>query len=116
MKKEYIIGGLALLGAIGVVAYLNKPKRNSEGFFNAIGKGFPNREPIIQIPSSFVRKGGFPSGCARYERFVTPIGSKYLKRKFIKSNVAGMPDQVSIEIFPITKQEFMMAFQSNAFC
>jgi hypothetical protein len=38
MKKEYIIGGLALLGAIGVVAYLLKPKaprRNSEGFFGA---------------------------------------------------------------------------------
>jgi hypothetical protein len=38
MKKEYIIGGLALLGAIGVIAYLNKPKRNSEGFFNASGR------------------------------------------------------------------------------
>ena len=30
MKKEYLIGGLAILGAIGVIAYLNKPKRNSE--------------------------------------------------------------------------------------
>ena len=39
MKKEYIIGGLALLGVIGVVSYLNKPKRNSEGFFGATGKG-----------------------------------------------------------------------------
>jgi hypothetical protein len=41
MKKEYIIGGLALLGAIGVVAYLLKPKaprRNSEGFFGASGR------------------------------------------------------------------------------
>jgi hypothetical protein len=37
MKKEYIIGGLALVGAIAVIAYLNKPKRNSEGFFNATG-------------------------------------------------------------------------------
>jgi len=37
MKKEYLIGGLAILGAIGVIAYLNKPKRNSEGFFNALG-------------------------------------------------------------------------------
>ena len=37
MKKEYIIGGLALLGVIGVVSYLNKPKRSSEGFFGATG-------------------------------------------------------------------------------
>jgi hypothetical protein len=117
--KKLLVGGLAVIGGIALVAYLLKqktPRRNSEGFFNAVGKGIPDRVPIIQIPSSFVRKGGFPSGCARYERFVTPIGGKYLKRKFIKSDVAGMPDQVSIEIFPITKQEFMMAFQSNAFC
>jgi hypothetical protein len=39
MKKEYIIGGLALLGVIGVVSYLRKPKRNSEGFFGATGMG-----------------------------------------------------------------------------
>jgi hypothetical protein len=38
MKKEYIIGGLALLGVIGVISYLNKPKRNSEGFFGANGR------------------------------------------------------------------------------
>jgi hypothetical protein len=38
MKKEYIIGGLALLGVVGVVSYLRKPKRNSEGFFGANGK------------------------------------------------------------------------------
>jgi hypothetical protein len=38
MKKEYIIGGLALLGIIGVVSYLRKPKRNSEGFFGANGR------------------------------------------------------------------------------
>jgi hypothetical protein len=40
MKKEYVIGGLALLGAIGVVAYLLKPKaprKNSDGFFGADG-------------------------------------------------------------------------------
>ena len=40
MKKEYILGGLALVGAIAVVAYLFKPKttkKNSDGFFNASG-------------------------------------------------------------------------------
>jgi hypothetical protein len=38
MEKKYIIGGLAIVGAIAVFAYLNKPKKNSEGFFNATGK------------------------------------------------------------------------------
>jgi hypothetical protein len=40
MKKEYIIGGLAIVGAVALFAYL-KPKatrRNSEGFFNLGGK------------------------------------------------------------------------------
>jgi hypothetical protein len=49
MKKEYIIGGLALLGAIGVIAYLSKPKRNSEGFYNATGRGI--------TPQTFSRQG-----------------------------------------------------------
>jgi hypothetical protein len=38
MKKEYILGGLALFGVIAIVSYLQKPKKNSEGFFNAMGK------------------------------------------------------------------------------
>jgi hypothetical protein len=41
MKKEYIIGGLALVGGIALVAYLLKPKgprRNSEGFFGVNGQ------------------------------------------------------------------------------
>jgi len=40
MKKQYIIGGLAIVGAIALFAYLKPkaPKRNSEGFFGANGK------------------------------------------------------------------------------
>lgn len=38
MKTEYIFGGLALLGVIAIIAYVQKPKRNSDGFFNAMGK------------------------------------------------------------------------------
>lgn len=37
MKTEYVFGGLALLGVIAIIAYVQKPKRNSEGFFNAMG-------------------------------------------------------------------------------
>jgi hypothetical protein len=39
MEKKYIIGGLAIVGAIALFAYL-KPtsaKRNSDGFFGANG-------------------------------------------------------------------------------
>ena len=39
MNKGYLVGGLAIVGAIALFAYLKpKPKRNSEGFFNAMGK------------------------------------------------------------------------------
>ena len=39
MKKEYIVGGLAIVGVIALFAYLKpKKKTNSEGFYNAVGK------------------------------------------------------------------------------
>ena len=40
MKKEYIIGGLAIVGAIALFAYLKPtaPRRNSDGFFGASGE------------------------------------------------------------------------------
>jgi hypothetical protein len=38
MKKEYIVGGLAILGGLSLLAYFkSKPRRNSQGFFNALG-------------------------------------------------------------------------------
>jgi len=37
MKKGYLVGGLAVLGAIALIAWYKKPKRNSEGFFGATG-------------------------------------------------------------------------------
>jgi hypothetical protein len=39
MKKEYIIGGLALVGVIAVIAWYNQPKKNKEGFYGASGCG-----------------------------------------------------------------------------
>jgi hypothetical protein len=39
MKKEYIVGGLAIVGAIALFAYLKpKKKLNSDGFYGANGK------------------------------------------------------------------------------
>ena len=37
MKKQYIIGGLALVGVITLLAWYNTPKKNKEGFYNATG-------------------------------------------------------------------------------
>ena len=38
MEKKYIVAGLAVLGVVAVIAYLNKPKKNKEGFYsNASG-------------------------------------------------------------------------------
>jgi hypothetical protein len=37
MEKKYIVGGLAVVGVVALITYLNKPKKNSDGFFNASG-------------------------------------------------------------------------------
>jgi hypothetical protein len=37
MNKQYIIGGLAIVGVIALIAYYNKPKKNSDNFYNATG-------------------------------------------------------------------------------
>lgn len=38
MKKQYIVGGLVALGALALFAYMKKPKKNSDGFYNAGGR------------------------------------------------------------------------------
>jgi hypothetical protein len=39
MEKKYIIGGLAIVGAIALFAYLKPKKRlNSDGFYGADGR------------------------------------------------------------------------------
>lgn len=38
MKKQYIVGGLVVLGAIALFAWYKKPKKNSDGFYNMYGK------------------------------------------------------------------------------
>jgi hypothetical protein len=37
MNKAYIIGGLAIVGAIALFAWYSKPNKNKEGFYNATG-------------------------------------------------------------------------------
>ena len=49
MEKKYIIGGLAVLGGLALIAYLRKPKRNSEGFFNATGTQSRNDASLLVL-------------------------------------------------------------------
>ena len=37
MKKGYLVSGLAIVGAIALLVWYSKPKKNSDGFFNASG-------------------------------------------------------------------------------
>ena len=37
MEKKYIIGGLALVGVIALIAWYNQPKKNKDGFYNTTG-------------------------------------------------------------------------------
>ena len=51
MQKKYIIGGLAIVGAVALFAYL-KPttsKRNSEGFFGANGRSSSTGRATVPV-------------------------------------------------------------------
>jgi hypothetical protein len=86
MKKEYIIGGLAIVGGLSLLAYLtSKPRRNSEGFFNAGGKDKGNVIGKPQLFESFNKKdpqfmGG---GCFQFYR---ATGSPYISKTYINEN------------------------------
>jgi hypothetical protein len=109
MKKEYIIGGLALLGVIGLVSYLRKPKRNSEGFFGATGNG--SSSSTDGLPDTFYRKDGFCKVCVKYERKPSPKGGLIYTKRLMPT-----PYTVSLEEFSITSDEFMIAFKKFQLC
>jgi hypothetical protein len=61
MEKKYIIGGLAIVGALALFAYL-KPtttKRNSEGFFGANGGTSRMKASLSSGSGCTVCEGGF---------------------------------------------------------
>jgi hypothetical protein len=37
MKKGYLVGGLAIVGVIALLAWYSKPKTDAQGFLNATG-------------------------------------------------------------------------------
>ena len=84
--KKLLVGGLAVIGGIALVAYLLKPKapkRNSDGFFNMSGFTPAPPQQILPIsrgncnlPDTFVRMvttnkdGIIKSYCARFDRII----------------------------------------------
>jgi hypothetical protein len=106
MKKEYIIGGLALLGVIGVISYLRKPKRNSEGFFGATGNGSSGTDGL---PNTFMRRTNPNKSCIVYTQNTQPDGSFFYGKHVQTSGVFNM-------VFLITKNEFKNAYYNLPKC
>ena len=112
MQKKYIIGGLAVVGAIALFTYLKpKKKLNSDGFYGAHGvSSFPNLTTNPFVPSSFTRQDRFCKVCVQYDKKPSPKGGfLYMKSLYNPNN------QIN-ELFSITEQEFTMAFTKNGFC
>ena len=139
--KKLLVGGLAVIGGVALVAYLLKPKaptRNSDGFFNAIGTKIGEKTPITPIeecnlPNNFVRRvvtnnnGVIKSFCGRYYRVVamTPTGKGFqyrlqpnipnllfYKGSFINQN--GTPIISSYQI--ISSSDYESAFINGQNC
>jgi hypothetical protein len=106
--KKIIVGSLAVIGGIALVAYLLKPKaprRNSEGFFNMSGfspkppiqQVSPTKEEFCNLPNNFTRvvmtkeNGKIKNFCGRYYRVVamTPKGKGFEYR--LQPNIPNTP-------------------------
>jgi hypothetical protein len=123
MKKEYIIGGLAIVGGLSLLAYFtSKPRRNSEGFFNAVGKKTINKQeiPSSLIPTFFRRRiftvsyGITKNYCANF--FIAPniLGTnQYLKQPFLVLNGIQVPVN-NPEV--ITYNQFLEAYKKFPSC
>jgi hypothetical protein len=99
MKKEYIIGGLAIVGGLSLLAYLtSKSRRNSEGFLEAVGSGAGDTKPIRAF-------WGMNNGvCTLYVSGMNPDGTK----AFFKSASDGTN---SYTLLPIGGAEFFASRQ-----
>jgi hypothetical protein len=99
MKKEYIIGGLAIVGGLSLLAYLtSKPRRNSEGFFEAVGGGAQDTKP------EWAYWGNKDGVCTLYVRGLNPNGIK----EFYKSASNGTN---TYQLMPITGSEYFNSRQ-----
>jgi hypothetical protein len=138
--KKLLVGGLAVIGGIALVAYLLKPKaprKNSEGFFNAVGKTAGEKTPILPIeecnlPNNFTRvvttkeNGIIKTFCGGYYRVVamTPKGkgfeyrltpnipnTLFYKGSFINQN--GTPIISSYQIIDSSSYEYQFINGQN---
>ena len=108
--KKILVGGLAVIGGIALVAYLLKPKTprlNSEGFFNMSGI---NSQTNPFIPNSFTRQDVFCKLCVLYEKTITPKGTTVYTKRLTSGNT------MSLEVFGITEEEFNLAFTKFGLC
>jgi len=109
--KKIIVGGLAVIGGIALVAYLLKPKaprRNSEGFFNAIGKGNSSIKNEFLLPNAFTRKPSLLNPCYIFSKRITPLGQTDYSAKPL-----GASDELASGI---TYQDFKNAFYNYPKC
>jgi hypothetical protein len=110
--KKLIVGGLAVIGGIALVAYLLKPKtprKNSEGFFNMGGSPIQGSTNLF-IPDSFTRQDRFCKLCVLYEKKINSKGLTEYTKRLTSGN------QMSLEVFGITEQEFNLAFTKFGLC
>ena len=111
--KKMLVGGLAVIGGIALVAFLLKPKaprRNSEGFFNAGGINIPNFPPLPP-PSMYRRQDRFCKLCVQYVKKPSPKGGFIYYKTLVTP-----PDGLNPEVFAITEQEFNSSFVKTGFC
>lgn len=143
--KKLLVGGLAVIGGVALVAYLLKPKaprRNSEGFFNLSGSAPAPPQQILPIstgdcnlPNTFVRivktskDGVVKSYCARYDRVIrnTPKGDRFFQYRqqtdipftpFINGNFYNSNNQIIGTNPPtlISYIDFENAFRTGQNC
>ena len=141
MEKKYIIGGLAVVGTLALIAYLKpKTKLNSDGFFNA--SGIKDNEPnsnlgttVLQpptvnnptsmsaqvIPMPFIKRGYFGAQAGYnydyniYNCILTPNnGFQYYKTRLIPTPKQLNPAFTAEQMSSIiNQQEFFNARNSN---
>ena len=59
MEKKYLVGGLAIVGAIALFMYLKpKAKNNSDGFYNATGMSRFHQQTSDRNKSQFHNASG----------------------------------------------------------
>ena len=115
--KKILVGGLAVLGAIALLAYLRpKHKMNSEGFFNANASDTNEKDTSNQtVPLPFIRKIVSSNNIPEYYSF-NYVKGRYLKTLLIRENfnLAGFSFSPTFQF--INSTEFYNAYHNKCNC